>query len=75
MLHSSASVNRDLEDLKNPGKSTVSRVFFCVTDKNKPPAMQVEGVSLDKRNLPCIINVGLQTTDKNTGGVPYEHRK
>lgn len=53
----------------------VCGVSSCVTDKNKPPAMQVEGRSLDIRKLPCIINVGLQTTNKDTGGVPNEHRK
>jgi len=35
--------------------------------KNKPPALQVEGRSLDKSMNSCVrINVGLQTTNKIT---------
>ena len=37
--------------------------------KNKPPAMQGEGRSLDlSKNSCATINVGLQTTNKSTGG-------
>ena len=32
--------------------------------KNKPPALQGEGSSLDQRNSCAKINVGLQTTNK-----------
>ena len=44
--------------------------FFCVTDKNTPPAMQGEGKSLDKRNSCVSIKVGLQTTKNTTQEVP-----
>ena len=41
----------------------------CVYATKKPPAMRVVGNSLDTRKNSCVIlNVGLQTTNKNTGG-------
>ena len=41
-------------------------IFLCHS-KNKPPALQVEGRSLDKSMNSCVrINVGLQTTNKIT---------
>ncbi len=39
--------------------------FLCHS-KNKPPAMQGEGRSLDIRNSCARINVGLQTTNIKT---------
>lgn len=39
--------------------------FLCHS-KNKPPALQVEGRSLDIRNSCARINVGLQTTNIKT---------
>ena len=42
-----------------------SSPFGCVTLKNKPPAMQVEGRSLDISKNSCVkIKAGLQTTNK-----------
>ena len=38
--------------------------FFLYGRKNKPPALQGEESSLDKRNSCAKINVGLQTTNK-----------
>ena len=37
--------------------------FLCHS-KNKPPALQVEGISSDKSNSCAKIDVGLQTTNK-----------
>ena len=37
---------------------------FLYDSKNKPPALQGEGSSLDQRNSCAKINVGLQTTNK-----------
>ena len=43
--------------------------FLLCNSKNKPPAMQGEGRSLDLSKNSCArINVGLQTTNKSTGG-------
>ena len=42
-----------------------SGYYFLCHSKNKPPALQVEGISLDKSmNSYAKINVGLQTTNK-----------
>ena len=38
--------------------------FSLYDSKNKPPALQGEGSSLDQRNSCAKINVGLQTTNK-----------
>ncbi|EEQ58089.1 hypothetical protein CBFG_01799 [Clostridiales bacterium 1_7_47FAA] len=40
--------------------------FILCHSKNKPPALQVEGRSLDIRNSCARINVGLQTTNIKT---------
>jgi hypothetical protein len=39
-------------------------VFYLCHSKNKPPALQVEGISSDKSNSCAKIDVGLQTTNK-----------
>ena len=39
-------------------------VFLLCHSKNKPPALQVEGISSDKSNSCAKIDVGLQTTNK-----------
>ena len=45
-------------------------LFICLChSKNKPPALRGEEISLDERISRVSINVGLQTTNKNTGGV------
>ena len=38
--------------------------FLLCHSKNKPPALQVEGISSDKSNSCAKLNVGLQTTNK-----------
>ena len=44
---------------------TIEVLTFLLYDrKNKPPALQGEGSSLDQRNSCAKINVGLQTTNK-----------
>ena len=38
--------------------------YVLCHSKNKPPALQVEGISSDKSNSCAKIDVGLQTTNK-----------
>ena len=42
----------------------VANSGFLCHSKNKPPALQVEGISSDKSNSCAKIDVGLQTTNK-----------
>ena len=44
--------------------SSFSPPHVLYDSKNKPPALQGEGSSLDQRNSCAKINVGLQTTNK-----------
>ena len=59
-------IERDRMRWKEPALLTFlqqSRLFLY-DSKNKPPALQGEGSSLDQRNSCAKINVGLQTTNK-----------
>ena len=63
-----ALTNCILVSNSNPkeGESAIRQILlpFLYGRKNKPPALQGEESSLDKRNSCAKINVGLQTTNK-----------
>ena len=58
-------MERDKYFRRAMGGKPGARLFFLCHSKNKPPALQVEGRSLDISMNSCVrINVGLQTTNK-----------
>ena len=63
MMH--RTMQKTMYKIKRSKGLGVSAPFFSLChSKNKPPALQVEGISSDKSNSCAKIDVGLQTTNK-----------